>query len=181
MTLEEAVIALVRVLGSLPVLRWPFFGGLLAILVDLSDLFLMNGLHLGGVNDYQSFDKWLDQVYMLTFLVVALRWQGAVRRVAVGLYACRLLGFLLFEATGERDLIILFPNVFEFWFLLVAWLRQRRPNITLTTRGTLLALGGLLVAKEAQELILHYFRLLDSFTAFEAVGAVYDFVTGPFR
>jgi hypothetical protein len=36
MTAEVLVIALVRIAGSLPVLRWPLAGGVLAILVDLS-------------------------------------------------------------------------------------------------------------------------------------------------
>ena len=38
------LIAVVRVLGSLPVLRWPFAGGILAILVDLLDLILLDWL-----------------------------------------------------------------------------------------------------------------------------------------
>lgn len=38
MTLEVLVIAVVRIAGSLPVLRWPLAGGILAVLVDLSDL-----------------------------------------------------------------------------------------------------------------------------------------------
>ena len=46
MTLEELIIAVVRVLGSLFVLRWALVGGLIAILVDLSDLFLKNLLSL---------------------------------------------------------------------------------------------------------------------------------------
>src|SRR5207245_11495995 len=71
MTLEEIIIAVVRILGSLPVLWWPFPGAIIAMVVDLSDLFMMNLIHLGGVRDYQSFDKYLDQVYMATFLIVS--------------------------------------------------------------------------------------------------------------
>ena len=87
MTLEILVIAAIRIAGSLPVLRWPLAGGVLAVLVDLSDLLLRDALELGGVGDYQSLDKWLDQVCMATFLVVALRWQGPARRIAIGLFA----------------------------------------------------------------------------------------------
>src|SRR5437773_10882361 len=79
---------------------------------------------LGGIPDYQSFDKWADQVYMVCFLVVALRWQGIERSIAIGLYAFRLVGFVAFEMTGARPLLLLFPNVFEFWFLLVAALHH---------------------------------------------------------
>jgi hypothetical protein len=86
MTLEVLVIGAIRVLGSLPVLRWPLAGGLLAVLVDLSDLLLRDTLDLGGIPDYQSFDKWADQVYLGLFLVVALRWSGVERSIAVALY-----------------------------------------------------------------------------------------------
>src|SRR6185503_286195 len=134
MTLEVFVIAVVRVLGSLPVLRWPLAGGLLAILIDLSDLLLRDTLDLGGVPDYQSLDKWLDQVYMACFLVVALRWRGIERGVAVGLYVFRLVGFFAFEATGERTILFLFPNVFEPWFMVVAAVHRFKPGFRWTPR-----------------------------------------------
>ncbi len=126
MTTEMWIIAVVRIAGSLPVLRWPFYGGLLAVIIDLSDLFLMNLLSLGGVDDYQAFDKLLDQVYMATFLAVALRWQGPARSVSVVLFTYRLVGFAVFELTDERDILLLFPNFFEYWFLLVAGMVQFR-------------------------------------------------------
>ena len=90
MTLEVLVIGAIRIAGSLPVLRWPLAGGILAILVDLSDLLLRDLLDLGGIPDYQAFDKWLDQVYLAAFLIVALRWSGLERGVAIG--ALRLTG-----------------------------------------------------------------------------------------
>jgi hypothetical protein len=39
----------------------------------------------------------------------------------------------------------------------------------------------LLAVKLAQEYVLHFARLLDSFTAVEAVEAIWHFVTGGFR
>lgn len=124
MTTEMWLIAAVRLLGSLPVLRWAFAGALIAMLVDQSDLFMMNLLHLGGVSDYQTFDKYLDQAYLLTFFAVALRWQPAARNVAVALYAYRLVGVVAFEMTREREVLLLFPNFFEYWFLLIAALKH---------------------------------------------------------
>jgi hypothetical protein len=117
-TTAVAVFVVFRIAGSLPVLRWPLAGGLLAILVDLGDL-LVRDL-LGGVGDYQALDKWLDQVYLAAFLVVSRRWSRPARRIALALYLFRLVGFLAFELTGERTLLLAFPNVFETWFLGVA-------------------------------------------------------------
>lgn len=178
MTQEETVIAAVRVLGSLPVLRWPFAGGLLAVVVDLSDLFLMNLLDLGGVNDYQRLDKYLDQVYMATFLAVALRWVGIERRAAIALYALRMVGFVAFELTGERLLLVVFPNLFEPWFLLVAALHARSFDVRWTT-ARLLGVGGvLLLAKEVQEWAIHGARLFDHITAVDAVRELWRLLTG---
>ena len=81
--MEALVIALIRVAGSLPVLRWAFVGGLIAVFVDLSDLFLRQAIDLGGLSNYQEWDKWVDQVYIWLFMVVALRWSGLERRVAI--------------------------------------------------------------------------------------------------
>lgn len=177
MTTEMWIIACARVAGSLPVLRWPFYGAILAILVDQSDLFMMNLIHLGGVTDYQTFDKYLDQVYLACFLAVALRWQGADRNVSVGLYAYRLLGFVVFEFTQTRGLLLLFPNLFEFWYLFVAGKQQFNLQERLRGRRLAVVLGALVALKMFQEYALHYERWLDGFTAVEAVESIWDFLT----
>ncbi|MCH7484511.1 MAG: hypothetical protein IIA90_05105 [Chloroflexi bacterium] len=193
MTTEEIIIAVVRVAGSLPVLVFPFPGAIIAMLVDQSDLFMMNLLHEGGVRDYQEFDKWLDQVYMVTFLVVALRWQGTPRNIAVGLYAYRLIGFATFEVSQERDVLIFFPNLFEFWFVFVAGAKFLRldeqwrgePHLRGLVpfrygRGQLAAvLPVMLAIKLFQEYVLHVGRWLDSFTAVEAVEWFWRILTPP--
>ncbi len=199
MTTEMWIIAAVRIAGSLPVLRWPLAGAIIAMLVDLSDLFMMNLIHLGGVKNYQSFDKWLDQVYMLTFLVVALRWQAAPRNMAIALYTYRMAGFVAFEITQSRDLLLFFPNVFEFWFVFVAALKQFRleeqrpaarsrvPGLRFLvpfrySRAQFATVGVVLLAgKLLQEYALHVGRWFDGFTAVEAVEAIWEFLISPLR
>jgi hypothetical protein len=177
MTTEMWIIATTRIAGSLPVLRWPFYGALVAILVDQSDLFMMNLIHLGGVDDYQTFDKYLDQVYIACFLIVALRWHGLDCNVAVGLYAYRLVGFVVFELTESRGLLLFFPNLFELWYLFVAAKLQFQLQDKLQGRTLYLVLGGLFWLKMFQEYALHQARWLDGFTAVEAIEAVWDFLT----
>jgi hypothetical protein len=179
-TTEELIIAIVRVLGSLPVLVWPFPGAILAMVTDLSDLFLRSYLDLGGVHDYQEFDKWLDQVYMLTFLIVALRWAPVPRNIAVALYVFRLIGFVTFEASGTREVLLFFPNLFELWFLFVAGLQFFKIGFDYTPKTVTLALAPLLAIKLFQEYALHAGKWLDDFTAKEAVDAIWDWITGPF-
>ena len=181
MTWEMLIIAAVRVSGSLPVLRWPFIGGIVALLVDQSDLFMMNLIDLGGVTHYQPFDKYLDQVYMLTFLAVAFRWEGVPRTIAVGLYGYRMVGFLAFEMTGSRDVLLFFPNVFEFWFLFVAGLKYFKVDFDYSRTQLAVCGAVLLPAKLFQEYALHCARWLDGFTAVEAVEAIWEWVTAPIR
>jgi hypothetical protein len=114
---------------------------------------------------------------MGAFLVVALRWAGSARTVAIGLYVFRLVGFVVFEVTQERALLLLFPNVFEFWFLAVAALGDAR--IAAWSRGRLalvvIALTGL---KEFQEWALHGARLFDTIGALEFLDLVWRRLTG---
>ncbi|MCH8814801.1 MAG: hypothetical protein IH957_06830 [Chloroflexi bacterium] len=181
MTTEELIIAVVRVLGSLPVLRWPLAGGILAVLVDLSDLFMRNLIEAGGVGNYQEFDKWLDQVYMLTFLLVALRWAPVPRGIAVVLYAYRLIGFVTFEITGTREVLLIFPNLFEVWFLFVAGVHFFKIDFDYSPKHVAMAFVPLLSIKMFQEYTLHYGQWLEGFTAVEAVEAIWDWLTSPFR
>ena len=178
MTLEVVVIALFRIVGSLPVLRWPLAGALLAILVDTADLLVRDTLDLGGLPDYQSLDKWLDQVYLGLFLVVALRWQGIERTVAMALYVFRLAGFVAFEATGERLVLFLFPNVFEVWFLAVAALHRFRPGFAWSPRRLAVALVVLTLGKEIQEWALHVGRIFDGYSSLDALGALWRWLSG---
>lgn len=178
MSPELVVFVLFRVAGSLPVLRWPFGGGLLAIGVDFADLFVRDVLGAAAIGDYQAVDKWLDQVYLAAFLLVALRWSGRERAIAVVLYAYRLLGFGLFELTGERLVLVLFPNVFEVWFLLVAFRARRGRVEEWTAARTTLVLAGCLPLKLVQEVAIHGLRLFDGYSTFDALEFLWRFLTG---
>ena len=178
MTAEVLLIGAIRIAGSLPVLRWPLAGGVLAILVDLSDLLLRDTLDLGGIPDYQAFDKWVDQVYMATFLVVALRWPRPERTIAIALYAFRLVGFLAFELTADRTLLLLFPNVFEFWFLLVAVVHHFRPGFTWTTGTIVLGVALMTGLKLVHEWALHGARVFDGISSLDAIDIVRRWLSG---
>lgn len=181
MTLAVLVFVAYRVAVSLPVLRWPLAGGLLAIAGDTADLLLRDFLaqeDLGDLGDYQLLDKLLDQVYLALFLVVALRWSGVERGVAVALYLLRLVGAGLFVLTGERTVLLLFPNVFELWFLLVALLHHRREPVSWTPLRLAVALAGVTGLKLLHEWALHGARLFDAYTTSEFLDALRRWLTG---
>ena len=179
-TLEEIVIGLIRIAGSLPVLRWALAGALIAIVVDFSDLFWWNLIDLGGLRNYQAFDKWIDLVYMGTFLLASLRWRGTARNVAIALFGYRMIGFAVFELTQTRQVLMAFPNVFEFWFVFVAARNQFAPRYALTVRRAALWLLVLLALKEGQEYFLHGWQYLDRFNAIDVVVDWWNWLTGWF-
>ena len=177
MTTEELIISAVRILGALIVLRWAVAGSILAIAIDLSDLFMMNLLDMGGVRNYQSLDKWLDLTYMFTFLWVSLKWESPYRKISILLFTYRIIGVLLFELVGNRWMLLAFPNLFEFWLIAIAFSRHYFPKATLSARSIFVLLLLLLGFKEFQEYALHGGRWLDKYTAVGVVKYWWSFLT----
>lgn len=82
--------------------------------------------------------------------------------MALTLLALRLAGDVLFELSGAREVLFLFPKLFEFWFIFVAARDRFRPTARIDRRVTAVALAGLLLMKETREWFLHVDRSLDS-------------------
>ena len=182
-----AFVGLYRIVGSLFVLRWPFWGAILAVVCDLCDLLLFDLFATyGGWTwsiDYQSFDKWADQVYLAAFLIVALRdFAPLPRRIAVALYLFRLVGFVAFEAgLAPREALLLFPNVFELWFIAVAFTMRYRPSFAWSIRSCGSVLVALTLLKLAQEWALHVARLFDTTTFLGALESIWRALSGASR
>ena len=181
--MEELVVGALRVLISLSVLRWAYVGGWAVILIDLADYYVVGllslaglDLNLGGIGNYQVFDKTLDLVYMAVFLAVALRWEGPARSVAVNLFLFRLAGIAVFAATGARLVLLAFPNVFEFWFLFVASLPHWRPEFRFTRGNVALILILITLLKEIQEFVLHGYWI-HGYTSFGMLRAMMNWVS----
>ena len=169
MTLEEIIISAFRLFGALLVLRWALLGSITAIAIDLSDLFLMNLLDLCGVRNYQSLDKWLDLSYMFSFAWVALRWQGAPKTIALIFLFYRIIGVGIFEVTGHRDVLIWFPNLFEFWVVFYAGVIRFKAVNYDSFRSLLIMFFPFALLKEFQEYALHGGKWLDQYRAVDVV------------
>lgn len=112
------------------------------------------------------------------FLVVALRWQGVERAIAVMLFLFRLVGFAAFELTGTRELLFAFPNVFELWFLVVVAIHRYRPGFSWSRPALAATLAALTAVKELQEWALHVGRVFDGFSSLDALGGLWAWLTG---
>jgi hypothetical protein len=163
-----AVCLVVRLLVPLLIFRRPLLGGVLSIVADFADLVIFN---IWGWPewDYQSFDKLLDVYYLGIELIVAQRFDRLPRAVASALFAYRLIGVTIFEVTGNRGLLMAFPNLFELWFLFVVAVARFRPGYQLTGRRTAAWLLVLLVPKLIHEYVLHVAKALDDIVLFDLV------------
>lgn len=175
MSLEELIVIIVRISGSLPVIYFPFFGSLFAILVDLSDLFIIGNLDLGGVRNYQRLDKFLDLSYMLTFLLVSLRWSKLERNISIFLFIFRIFGMIFYEITGSRIILFSFPNIFEFWFIGISLYKFRNKIINAKSITFILVIATIL--KLLQEWVLHWNKYLDNYAMGDILSVIKDIFT----
>ena len=177
MTLEELIVIIVRLSGSIPVLFAPLLGSIFAILIDLSDLFIIGNLDLGGVRNYQKLDKILDISYLITFLIVSLRWSTLEKRISILLFIFRITGMILYEITGSRIILFTFPNIFEFWFVGVSFYKFIKREKILDLKKIYIILGISTFLKLLQEWILHWNKFLDNYAMGDILSVLKDLFT----
>ena len=111
----------------------------------------------GGVSFHLNRqDKALDTYYLSFALIVSLRWEALAKWTSVVLFACRFAGVILFEVTQTRVFLLIFPNLFENFYLAYLIIRKLAPSWTLTPLRLSALLVLLLIPKLAQEYLLHY-------------------------
>jgi len=118
-----ATIVFVAVVGArflVPLLipRYPLPAILAALILDGVDqtIFQAFGYDPPG---YQGYDKAMDLYYLaIAYLSTMRNWtsEPAVR-VSRFLYFYRLVGVLVFELSGWRPFLLIFPNTFEYFFI----------------------------------------------------------------
>jgi len=171
------VAAVVRTLVPLVILRRPLLGAVLSIVADTCDIVIFNLLGWPSV-PYHSWDKAFDLYYLTIELWVARRWLPLERWTAFVLFGWRLVGVVLLESLGWRAALIVFPNLFEWWFLLVLCRDRWRPAYRFTPARTAGWLVALLVPKLGQEYALHVARYLDRWVLADVVRSFWHRLTG---
>lgn len=127
-------VIILRTLVPLLIFKFPFVGGLISAGLDYFDLTLISTLQ-GNLENYQNIDKLLDFYYLSIEVFVASSWINTdIRKTAIILFLYRGLGIFLFELTGIRQLLFLFPNFFEFFFLLYLFYQGISGKNYLTTK-----------------------------------------------
>ncbi len=113
------LIILIRLIFPLAIFKQPLAGGILAILWDYFDLELINTFDPHNIKYYQSVDKLLDAYYLSIEAYVFTRTKNKLVKVtALALFFYRLIGMAAFEITQSKELLVIFPNTFEYIYLI---------------------------------------------------------------
>lgn len=151
-----------RFIVPLLIPRYPLPALLASLLLDAADREIFELLATVRLEDYQSYDKALDIFYLTVAMLAALRnWASfTALRIARFLLYYRLVGVALFELTGARPLLLLFPNTFEYFFIAYEVVATRWSPGRLTRRHLILLAAGIWVLiKLPQEYWIHVLRL----------------------
>lgn len=157
--LGPVIVTVIRLLVPFTILKWPFWGGLLSAILDAIDVILTFFFQLGDYKHYHQTDKVLDTYFLVFMVIVARKWKLLERKIAFSLFGWRMIGFVLFEATGVRPLLLIFPNLFLWWWLFVAGRDKFAPKWEVTPKRALMVLAIMLLPKLTQEFILHFLQL----------------------
>lgn len=151
-----------RLLVSLTILKFPFWGTIASLLADLIDVVLADILGASGIQTripegtYDRGDKILDLYYLTISFIVSLNWKEKLARVtSITLFTYRAIGVVLLEITNLNLLLFIFPNLFENFFLFWAARNKYFNKFKLTTKKLAIILLILLVPKLIQEYLLH--------------------------
>lgn len=158
MTEGQLIVIGLRLVIPLMILWRPLPGSIIAMLLDAFDVVIVEFFGPGGMGDhYHSIDKALDLYYLSLQAWVALSWDDKrIRLVAISLFLYRLVGVVIFEITGWRPTMFIFPNLFEHWFLFVLIRNSFFPGLLLDSWKRIATwLAILYIPKVVQEYILH--------------------------
>jgi hypothetical protein len=162
--MAQLLVVAIRLLVPLSIFRWPVAGALASMVVDALDVVMVDlfARALGEPGEfgavYAQLDKVLDTYYLTIELYVAWRWQERMLRgTAAVLYGWRLVGAILFELTALHPLLLVFPNLFENFYLYVAIAKRFATRLVPRTVPQLaIVLVVLLIPKLVQEWVLHW-------------------------
>lgn len=161
MTVVFVGVVLARFLLPLLIWRYPLPALIACLVLDGVDqtIFQLFGYDPPG---YQGYDKAMDVYYLaIAYLATLRNWtSSAAFLVGRFLYFYRLVGVVVFELSQVRALLLVFPNTFEYFFIVYEAIRSRwDPRRLLLAAWVAVAAAVWLVVKLPQEYWLHIAQL----------------------
>jgi hypothetical protein len=119
---EITILAIIlsRILVPLLIIRFPLPAIVACLIIDAVDQSVFAAVAPNAdLSGYQNYDKALDIYYLVIAYISTLRnWTNPFALgVARFLIYYRLIGVALFELTGIREVLFIFPNTFEYFFI----------------------------------------------------------------
>jgi hypothetical protein len=151
-------LTLYRLLSPFLLYLFPPLTALTGYLIGESFDWYLFPIKLYDYSGYQSWDKYMDGWFMLVATVYAMkRWQETTaKKILAVLFTYRLIGTILFEITANRSILVLFPNLFDMFFIFYHLYQYHYPLPLFTTRTKIgLTLAALLFPKLMQEYFIH--------------------------
>ena len=160
------VVVLTRFLVPLVIPRYPLPGILACLVIDGIDQTIFQQFTNLDLYGYQGYDKALDIYYLVIAYISTLRnWTNVFAfKVSRFLLYYRLFGVTLFELTysgdGPRWLLLIFPNVFEYFFIFYEIVRLRWDPVKMSRRFVIIAAAAIWIfIKIPQEMWIHILQL----------------------
>jgi hypothetical protein len=156
------IVVLARFLIPLTIPRYPLPGVLAALVLDAIDQTMFQTFTNLNLDGYQGYDKALDIYYLtITYIATLRNWSNLFAfKVSRFLWYYRLVGVVLFELSGVRALLIIFPNTFEYFFIFYELVRLRWDPRRLSKRALIIAAAAIWIfIKLPQEYWIHIAQL----------------------
>jgi hypothetical protein len=151
-----------RLIVPLFIPRFPLPAIVAAMIIDAADQTVFQKFTHLNLDGYQSYDKALDIYYLtIAFLATFRNWTNLTAfRTSRFLYFYRMVGVILFEFTGLRWILLVFPNTFEYFFDFYEGVRLRWNPLRMTKRLVIGAAAFIwIVIKLPQEYWIHVAQL----------------------
>jgi hypothetical protein len=157
-----SIVAGGRLIIPLFIFRFPLPAIIAALFLDAADDTVFQAFTNLDLENYQSYDKALDIYYLSIAYIATMRnWSNVFAfRVSRFLWYYRLAGSTLFELSGIRAMLLIFPNTFEYFFIYIEAARTRWNTRRLTRRHVIAAAAIIwLFIKLPQEYWIHVAQL----------------------
>lgn len=150
------ILTTLRLIFPLVIFLNPVWGAIVMFFLDLIDYQILVGLYKIKRVTYELYDKLLDHygyVLILIYLILNLNKTDIVLYFSIGYFLLRTIGEVIFSITKNEKMLLLFPNIFEFYF----WLWLYDPELIATFGQNLKILGlFLLPIKIVHEYVVHF-------------------------
>lgn len=135
--MEILILTALRLLVPLLILRWPFFGIISSMYLDLQDYNYFDIQNDDDMKNYQTWDKILDTYYLTLAFYTSLSWKETlVKKLNIFFFSYRAIGVAFFLVFQSRLLLFAFPNFFEHFFIFYLLFKKFTDNAKLFTNLT---------------------------------------------